>query len=130
MALSVYDGPCADLTHKVIGAGIEVHRDLGPGLLESVYESCFVHELRLAGLSYERQRDVPVHYKGVRIDVGFQLDVLVEGNVPVELKAIEKVLPIHEAQLLTYMKLTNAKVGLILNFNSQLLAEGITRRVL
>jgi GxxExxY protein len=130
MALSVYDGPYADLTHKVIGAAIEVHRELGPGLLESVYEACLVHELGLAGLSSLRQRDVPVIYKGVRIDVGFRLDVLVEGQVLVELKAIEKVLPVHEAQLLTYMKLTNAKVGLILNFNTKLLADGVTRRVL
>ena len=126
MAGSLTDGPCAEMTKQIIGAAIEVHKELGPGLLESVYEACLVHELRAMGLSVQRQLDVPVVYKGERIDVGFRMDMLVEGQVVLELKAIEKVQPIHEAQLLTYLRLTNQKVGLIINFNTKLLVDGIT----
>jgi GxxExxY protein len=122
--------PCAELTKAIIGASVEVHKQLGPGLLESVYEACLAHELRALGLSCQRQLDVPVQYKGELIDTGFRMDMLVDGQVVLELKAIDKVIPIHEAQLLTYLRLSNKKVGLIINFNSKLLVDGITRRVL
>jgi GxxExxY protein len=125
----VTDGPGAEVTKKIIGAAIEVHRELGPGLLESVYETCLSHELTAGGISHRRQVELPIVYKGNRIDVGFRMDILVEGQVIVELKAIEKVLPIHEAQLLTHLRLADMRVGLLINFNSKLLVDGITRRV-
>jgi GxxExxY protein len=116
------------LTERIIGFCIEIHRALGPGLLESAYEECLCFELASAGIRFERQKPLPVEYKGVRLDCGYRLDLVVEGTIVVELKAIEKVLPIHEAQLLTYLKLTKLPLGLLINFNVPLLKEGITRR--
>jgi GxxExxY protein len=118
------------LTEQIIGAAIEVHRALGPGLLESSYEACFVFELMQRGLSVARQVELPVIYKGQRIECGYRIDVMVEGNVVVEVKAVEKIIPIHEAQLMTYLKLSGIRKGLLLNFNTQKLADSIVRRVL
>ncbi|HTA22869.1 MAG TPA: GxxExxY protein [Terriglobales bacterium] len=117
-------------TEAIIGAAIEVHRELGPGLLESAYEECFCHELHLRSLNFQRQVELPVIYKGLKLDCGYRLDVLVENAVVVELKAIEQIMPIHQAQLLTYLKLTEKKVGLLINFNVAILKNGIVRRVL
>ena len=117
-----------ELTEKVIGAAIEVHRALGPGLLESAYEECLCHELGLLGLPFERQIELPLRYKEVELSVGYRVDVIVERSLLLELKAIERV-PIHEAQLLTYLRLTGVRVGLILNFNVAAMRHGITRRV-
>jgi GxxExxY protein len=118
------------LTAQIIGGAIEVHKALGPGLLESAYEACLCHELCSRGLSVQRQVEVPVIYRGVRIDCGYRMDLLVNTEVIVELKAIEKLLPIHEAQLLTYMKLANVRRGLMFNFHTPVLKDGIVRRVL
>ena len=119
-----------DLTEQVIGAAINVHRALGPGLLESTYEECLCHELDLAGIEFQRQVPLPVLYKAVRLECGYRLDLIVEGRLIVELKTAEKLLPVHKAQLLTYMKLAGMKVGLLMNFNTPLLKDGITRLVL
>ena len=119
-----------DLTQAVIGAGIEVHRALGPGLLESAYEECLCRELALRQIPFERQRHLPVEYKGMRLDCGYRLDLLVTGTVVVEIKAVDRLLPIHQAQLLTYLKLGGWKVGLLLNFNVAVLKQGIKRVVL
>ena len=118
------------LTEQVIGAAIEVHRELGPGLLESAYEECFCHELHLRNLGFQRQVDLPVAYKDLKFDCGCRLDVVIENLVVVELKSIEQVLPVHQAQLLTYLRLSGKKVGLLINFNVAVLKSGITRRVL
>jgi GxxExxY protein len=118
------------LSNKVIGCAIEVHRDLGPGLLESTYEQCLARELILAKIPFKLQCPLPVEYKGIRLDCGYRIDVLVDNSLIVELKVVEKVLGIHEAQLLTYMKLANIKVGLLINFNMQLLKDGIQRFVI
>lgn len=120
----------SDLTREIIGAAMEVHRELGPGLLESAYEMCLCHELHLRGLSFRRQVRLPVNYKGIRLDCGYRIDVLVEERVIVELKAVEKITSIDEAQLLTYLRLNNTRVGLLINFNVPVLKDGITRRVL
>jgi GxxExxY protein len=117
------------LTEAIIGAAIAVHRELGPGLLESAYESCLAYELAERGLSVERQKELPVRYRGVQLDCGYRLDLLVEGKVIVELKAVEKLQPIHEAQLLSYLKLSGCKVGLLLNFNVRMLREDLKRLV-
>ena len=117
------------LTERVIGACIEIHKTLGPGLLESAYEECLCHELRLAGLGFERQKSLPVAYKGVQLDCGYRLDVVVEKKLLVELKAVQELLPIHEAQLLTYLKLSGLTVGLLSNFNVPALRRGIKRIV-
>lgn len=119
-----------DLTKQIIGAAIEVHRVLGPGLLESVYETALCHELSLRNLPLERQIAVPLNYKGVDLECGFRIDVLVQNTVIVELKSIANILPVHEAQLLTYMKLMKKPVGFIMNFNVPVLKQGIVRRVL
>ncbi len=119
-----------ELTGQIIGAAIEVHKSLGPGLLESVYQACMERELDLRGIHYERQKVLPVEYKGVLVDCGYRLDLFVENKVVVELKCVEAIIPIHEAQLLTYLKLVNAKVGLIINFNVELIKDGFKRRVL
>src|SRR5205807_10012436 len=126
MSLS-YD---SDLSERVIGSAIEVHRHLGPGLLESAYEECLCHELHLCGLAFGRQVDLPVFYKGLKLDCGYRIDLIVKKAVVLELKAIERILPIHQAQLLTYMKLSGMSVGLLFNFNAPLLTQGIIRRVL
>ena len=119
-----------ELTEKIIGAAIEVHRTIGPGLLESAYEECLAHEMRLRGLYYQRQLSLPVIYKGLTIDCGYRLDFLVEKTVVVELKALEALHPIHEAQLLTYLKVGGWPVGLLINFNVPVLKQGIKRIVL
>jgi len=119
-----------ELTEKVIGAAIEVHRALGPGLLESAYEKCLCHELSLRNFSFQRQVPLPVTYKGVKLDCGYRLDLLVEESLIVELKTVNKILPVHEAQLLTYLKLRAGGTGLILNFYSPALRDGIKRIVL
>ena len=116
-----------DGSDRVIGALIEVHKTLGPGLLEAAYEACFCRELQLRGLWFERQRAVALVYKGVAVDCGFRMDVLVEGRILVELKAIDSLLPIHSAQLMTYMRLTGAPVGLLVNFNVPSLRRGLKR---
>ncbi len=120
----------AGLTETIIGAAIEVHKALGPGLLESAYEACFVHELISRGLSVATQTEVPVVYKGQRVDCAFRIDILIEGRVLIELKAVETVLPIHEAQLMTYMKLSGIRVGLLINFNVRTLKDGLIRRII
>lgn len=107
-----------------------MHRHLGPGLLESAYEECLCHELHLLGLAFERQVEFPVSYKGIKLDCGYRIDLIVRKEVVLELKAIERILPIHQAQLLTYMKLSGMSVGLLINFNARLLTHGIIRRVL
>ena len=117
-------------TSTIIGAAIEVHRRLGPGLLESAYEECLCHELHLQGLQFRRQVEVPVIYKGLKLDCGYRIDLIVEDTVVIELKAIEHILPVHEAQLITYLRLTGKRVGLLINFNVPLLSSGIVRRVL
>lgn len=118
------------ITEMVIGSAIEVHRVLGPGLLESAYEECLCRELALRQVLFERQRQLPIEYKGIRLDCGYRLDLLVAETVVVEVKAVETLLPIHEAQLLTYMRLGGWKVGLLLNFNVPVLKRGIRRLVL
>lgn len=118
-----------ELTEKIIGAAIEVHRAIGPGLLESAYEECLAHELRLRGLNFDRQFPIPVTYKGVNLDCGYRLDFLVEKAVVLELKAMDALQPIHEAQLLTYLKLGGWTVGLLINFNVPMLKTGIKRIV-
>ena len=120
----------SDLTEVIIGAAIDVHKSLGPGLLESAYEECFCHELALRGVICERQKPLSLSYKGLKLDCGYRMDVVVDNRVVVELKSIERILPIHEAQLLTYMKLSGLKTGLIINFNVQVLKEGLRRMVL
>ena len=119
-----------DLTHAIIGAGIEVHRALGPGLLESTYEECLCRELSLRNIPFQRQYVLPVVYKGLELDCGYRLDLLVGNAVVVEIKAVESLLPIHEAQLMTYLRLGDWKVGLLMNFNVPVLKQGIRRRVL
>jgi len=115
------------LTEKVIGCALEVHRALGPGLLESAYEKCLARELAIAQVSFRQQVSIPVEYKGVHLDCGFRIDLLVEDRLIIELKAVERVQEIHKAQILSYMKLSGINTGLILNFNVQLLKDGITR---
>ena len=117
------------LTEQIIGAAIEVHKILGPGLLESVYEECMCHELHLRGLQFQRQVTVPIIYKDVALDCGYRLDLIVAGTVIIELKCVERVLAIHEAQLLTYLKLLDKPVGFIINFNVAVLRQGIVRKV-
>jgi GxxExxY protein len=117
------------ITESIIGAAIEVHRELGPGLLESTYEACLAYELIERGLRIERQRILPVKYRGVNLDCGYRIDLLVEDFVIVELKVVEKLEAIHEAQLLSYLKLSGAPIGLLLNFNVIELRRGIRRLV-
>jgi GxxExxY protein len=116
-----------DLTEQVIGACIDIHRHLGPGLLESAYEECLCYELAQLGIRFERQKPLPVKYKSVNLDCGYRLDLVIEDRIIVELKAVESVLPIHEAQLLTYLKLSGFTLGLLINFNVPLLKNGIKR---
>ncbi len=119
-----------ELTENVIGAAIEVHRTLGPGLLESTYEMCMCRELALRELNFERQKAIAVEYKGVRLDCGYRADLIVEDLVLVEIKAVEGLTPVNDAQLLSYLRLGGWKVGLILNFNVHLMKHGIRRKVL
>ncbi|MDO8744491.1 MAG: GxxExxY protein [Candidatus Brocadiaceae bacterium] len=113
-----------------MGAAIEVHRTLGPGLLESAYEECLCKELTLQKISFERQRPLPLEYKGVKLECGYRLDLLVDDTVVLEVKAVDAIISIHEAQLLTYMKLGGWKVGLLINFNVPVLKQGIKRLVI
>jgi len=113
-----------ELTEKIIGAAIEVHKVLGPGLLESAYEECLCHELSIRGVAFQRQIPVPVVYKNVKLDCGYRIDLLVEDSIIVELKCVEKLLPVFDAQLLTYMKLTGKTVGLLFNFHTEVLTRG------
>jgi GxxExxY protein len=118
------------LTEQIIGAAIEVHRSLGPGLLETAYEECLCWELGERRIDYRRQTPVPIKYKGHALDIGYRLDIVVADLVLVELKTVERLIPIHEAQLLTYLRLTDIRVGLLLNFNTPMLRNGIKRMVL
>ena len=115
------------LSEIIIGSAIDVHRELGPGLLESTYEACLVYELAQKNIKFEQQKSLPVKYRGIIIDCGYRIDLLVEYKIIVELKAIERLEPIHKAQLLTYLKLTGCKIGLLINFNVKLLKNGIIR---
>jgi GxxExxY protein len=117
-------------TDTIIGAAMEVHRGLGPGLLESSYEMCLCRELSIRGIPFERQVPIPVEYKGVKLDCGYRADIVVDGAILVEIKAIDSLLPIHDAQLLSYLKLGGWKIGLLINFNVELLKHGLRRRVL
>jgi GxxExxY protein len=117
------------VTEKIIGAAIEVHKTLGPGLLESAYEGCLAHELSLADISFERQLPLPIFYKSIQLDCGYRIDFLVEKMVVLELKAVEGLQPIHDAQLLTYLKLGEWPIGLLINFNVPVLKKGIKRPV-
>ena len=116
-----------EITQGIIGAAIEVHRALGPGLLESAYEECLCRELTIRRIPFERQRRLPVEYKGLSLDCGYRLDLLVESKVVVEIKTVETILPIHKAQLLTYLKLGGWRLGLLMNFNVPVLKQGIRR---
>jgi GxxExxY protein len=122
--------PEKDLTEKIIGAAIEVHRHLGPGLLESIYQACMEKELELQNIQYESQKSLPVDYKGLKLDIGYRLDLLIENKIIVEIKTVDSISPVHEAQMLTYLKLTNIKVGLLINFNVPTLIKGVKRLVL
>jgi GxxExxY protein len=118
------------ITERIIGAAIEVHRHLGPGLLESAYASCLAKELSLLHLEFEQEKPIPLDYKGLKVDCGYRLDFLVEQSVIVELKSVDQLLPIHSAQLLTYLKLSGCKIGLLMNFNVPILKQGIKRLAL
>ena len=118
-----------DLSEKIIGAAIEVHREIGPGLLESAYEECLCFEIRQRGVSLERQVPLPVCYKGIRLDCGYRLDILAEDSVVIELKTVGSIQPVHEAQLLSYLRLSDRRLGLILNFHVPFMKRGIKRIV-
>jgi GxxExxY protein len=120
----------SNITSAIIAAAIEVHKELGPGLLESAYEECLAYELSAIGLNVQRQKAVPVVYKDIKLDMGYRIDILVENAVVIELKTVDAFNPVHEAQILTYMKFSNKRVGLLLNFNVTLLKNGIKRYVL
>lgn len=117
------------ITRRIIGAAIEVHKTVGPGLLESAYQACLAFELREAGLKVEEQLPLPVVYKNVRLDCGYRIDLLVEGEIVVEIKAIEALAPIHEAQLISYLRLAGERAGLLINFHVRVLKEGLKRIV-
>jgi GxxExxY protein len=118
-----------ELTGQIIAACIEVHRHLGPGLLESAYEHCLTHELGLRGFRLQRQVQIPLHYKGLALDCGYRLDLVVESRLVVEVKAVERLLPVHEAQVITYLKLLRLPLGLLVNFHVPVLREGLRRLV-
>ena len=118
-----------DITHEIIGAAIEVHKRLGPGLLESAYEECFAHELSLRNLRVDRQVGIPIVYKDTKLECGYRIDLLVEGRIVVELKSVESLAPIHEAIILTYLRLSGHKIGLLINFNVAILKDGVRRFV-
>ena len=122
--------PRDPLTEKVIGLAIAVHRELGPGLLESAYEECLCYELMDRGIAFTRQVPLAVNYKGVRLDCGYRIDLIVDRTLLLEIKAVEKLLPIHDAQILTYLRLSRIRVGLLMNFNTVVLRDGIRRIVL
>ena len=116
-----------DISAQILDASIKVHRTLGPGLLESAYETCLAYELRQRGLHVETQVSLPVIYEGMRIDAGYRIDLVVEGQVIIELKAVEKLIPLHEAQLITYLKLSDKRLGILVNFNVIRLKDGFRR---
>lgn len=118
-----------NLTETIISAAINVHKALGPGLLESAYEACMVYDLAQAGLMIERQKPLPIIYRGVKLECGYRLDLVVENEVIIEIKSVDSILPIHKAQLLSYLKLAGNKVGLLINFNVKVLKDGINRIV-
>ena len=118
-----------NLTESIIGAAIEVHKELGPGLMESAYEECLCHELSVRNLPFQRQVPLPICYKKIKLDCGYRIDIVVGNTVVLELKSIEAILPVHEAQIITYLKLSKLPVGLLINFNVPLLKDGIVRRV-
>ncbi|MBV8458934.1 MAG: GxxExxY protein [Acetobacteraceae bacterium] len=122
--------PRDPLTKRIIGLAIAVHRELGPGLLESAYEECLCFELKQAGIAYGRQVPLAIVYKGIRLDCGYRLDLVVRQELIVEIKSVEQLLPIHEAQLLTYLRLSGRNIGLLMNFNTVVLKDGIRRFVL
>ncbi len=124
------DYPEKNLTEKIIGAAIEVHKYWGPGLIESVYEKSLVRELELQGVECKQQVDLPLEYKGAQVGDGLRLDLIVEGKVVVELKVVKDFDPVHESQILTYMRITNCKVGLLINFNKPTLRDGVKRYVI
>jgi GxxExxY protein len=119
-----------DLSHKVLGCAIEVHRAIGPGLLESAYQQCLCHELSLNQIRFEIEKPLPVQYKGIKLDCGYRIDILVEDEIIIELKSVEQLLPLHEAQILSYMKLMNVRCGFLINFNVKVLKNGIKSFVL
>ncbi len=120
----------SNLSEQVIGCAIEVHKELGPGLLESTYEQCLARELTLSNVKFEMQIPVPVYYKGIKLNCGYRIDLLIEQQIIVELKSVDKLLSIHMSQLLTYMKLAHISIGILLNFNEKLLKNGIKRLIL
>ena len=119
-----------ELSNRVIRCALEVHRNLGPGLLESAYRRCLAHELVLAGISFEAEKPVAIQYKDVLLDCGLRLDLLIQNELIIELKAVDKLLAVHQAQLLTYMKITNVHIGMLINFNNRMLRDGLQRIVL
>ncbi len=119
-----------ELTHIIIGKAIEIHKTLGPGLLESTYQECLFYELKEAGLLVEKEKTLPLVYKEVKLEQGYRIDLLVEDLVVIEIKCVEKLAPVHTAQVLTYMKLGNHKIGLLLNFHSKILKDGLKRYIL
>lgn len=118
-----------ELTERVIGLAIDVHRELGPVLLESTYEECLCFELSKAGLKFNRQLELPIHYKSIRLDCGYRMDIVVENCLVLELKSVEGIMPIHEAQLITLLKLSDIDYGLLINFNVELLKDGLKRKI-
>ena len=118
------------ITSEVINAAMEVHRTLGSGLLESAYHECLCRELTIRGVTFERERGVPVEYKGIRLECGYRLDLLVSDSVVVEIKSVEGIVPVHEAQLLTYLRLGGWRLGLLINFNVAVLKDGIRRKIM
>lgn len=117
------------LTHRIIALAMRVHTRLGPGLLESAYERCLCHEFDQNALAYNRQVDLPIDYDGIRLDCGYRADLIIDDDVILELKSVERILPLHEAQLLTYLRLSRCRIGLLLNFNTLSLKDGIRRRI-
>ncbi len=118
-----------ELSNKIIGLALDVHRELGPGLLESTYQQCLAYELSKAKIKFELEKEIPVKYKDVQLNCGYRIDLLIDNKLILELKCVEKLLPIHEAQILTYMKLSNIKIGLLINFNVMMLKNGIKRLI-
>ena len=119
-----------EVTKKIIGCAIEVHKNLGPGLLESAYEECLIFELEKTGLKYKRQQPAPVIYKEIKLDCGYRIDILVENMVVIELKVVDEINPVHEAQILTYLKFSGKRIGLLINFNVTTLKDGLRRFIL
>ena len=124
------DYPEKDLTERILGAAIEVHKQLGPGLLESVYQICLAQEFSICGIPFEQEKSIPVKYKGVQLDCGYRLDFLVDNKVILELKTVDELTSSHKAQLLTYLRIAGCKVGLLINYNTPVLKDGIKRLIL